>query len=229
MKIITVPDLHGKESWNTLDPSVYDKIIFLGDYVDSKGYFSDREELTNLERIIEFKLCYPNKVELLIGNHDLHYLYFPLYRASSFNVQLQPVLSALFKSNRECFTYAFQIGSHLWTHAGVSNSWFDYHQDTIQSFTEKDTIKELGSILNLMGFHHLDELATISTIRGGLGVHGGIMWADKSETIKDYLPGIHQYVGHSRVQHITMVGDEISSIYYLDCLNSEEKFFVLDL
>src|SRR5689334_6502910 len=119
MKIITVPDLHGKESWSTLDPAEYDKIIFLGDYVDSKGDFSDREELTNLERIIEFKLRYPNKVELLIGNHDLHYLHFPFYRASSFNVSIQPVLTALFTRNRDCFSYAFQMGSHLWTHAGV--------------------------------------------------------------------------------------------------------------
>lgn len=229
MKIITIPDLHGKEVWNTIDPSSYDKIIFLGDYVDSKGDYSDREEATNLEQIIEFKKQHPEKVELLIGNHDLHYLYFPLYRASAFNARMQPVFTTLFKSNRDCFSFAFQVGIHLWTHAGVSKHWFDLQSPIIESLAVADPLKELGLILNKMETDYLNELAAISPIRGGLEAHGGIMWADKLETVHDYLPGLHQYVGHTKVKQITLIGDETSSIYYLDCLNSEEKFFVQEV
>lgn len=229
MKIITIPDLHGKEVWDTIDPTAYDKIIFLGDYVDSKGDYSGREEATNLERIIEFKKQHFQEVELLIGNHDLHYMYFPLYRASAFNVRMQPVFTELFKNNKGCFSFAFQMGSHLWTHAGVSKHWHTLQLPIIESLSIADPLKELGLILNKMETNHLNELAAISPIRGGLEAHGGIMWADKLETIHDYLPGLHQYVGHTKVPSITMVGDATSSIYYLDCLNSEEKFFVQEL
>lgn len=226
MNIITIPDLHGKNNWKHFNIEDYDKVVFLGDYVDSKEEVSDKKEIENLEEIIEFKLKHPDKVVLLLGNHDIHYLYYPLYRASSFNERIQNVLTALFKSHKDLFAYAFQMGNHLWTHAGVSNAWFRSHISVFEKLTKKDTRSEIASILNEMELHYLDALASSSPTRGGSAPYGGILWADKSETVKDYLPLMHQYVGHSRVPAIERIGDEMSSIYYLDCLNSQERFFI---
>lgn len=35
MKHIVIGDLHGKDIWQTIDFTQYEKVVFLGDYVDS--------------------------------------------------------------------------------------------------------------------------------------------------------------------------------------------------
>jgi predicted MPP superfamily phosphohydrolase len=70
MRIIAIGDLHGKDCWLTIDPDKYDKIIFVGDYVDASD-ISREKIVENLEQVIAFKLKHPEKVELLLGNHDI--------------------------------------------------------------------------------------------------------------------------------------------------------------
>jgi hypothetical protein len=226
MKIITIPDLHGKACWQHVEVELYDKVVFLGDYVDSKGELPEELEIENLRQIIALKQRFPEKVVLLIGNHDQHYLHFPSFRASSFNPHIQEELTMLFKSYREEFCYAFQLGNHLWTHAGVSQSWYNEHRTTIEELKVSDPSLNLAQLLNKMSILYPYELAEVGWVRGGITGHGGILWADRSETSDDYLPNYHQYVGHSKVRTIQFVGDKTSSIYYLDCLNSEEKYHV---
>ena len=74
MKTITIGDIHGRSDWQEIDPANYDKIIFVGDYVDSFTV-SDIDIITNLLNIIQFKKDNMNKVVLLLGNHDLQYLF----------------------------------------------------------------------------------------------------------------------------------------------------------
>ena len=47
MKIITVGDLHGSPIWKTIRPDDWDRMVFMGDYVDSSDY-SDKEIKQNL-------------------------------------------------------------------------------------------------------------------------------------------------------------------------------------
>jgi len=53
MKIYTIPDVHGTKYWQRAVPMVdeYDKIVFLGDYVDNWDYDGDAH-LENLKHII---------------------------------------------------------------------------------------------------------------------------------------------------------------------------------
>lgn len=229
MKIITIPDLHGKNCWKKIDTDLYDRVVFLGDYVDSKGQFTDREEVENLEAIIQLKQKYPEKIVLLLGNHDIQYLYYPNHMANTFNYNTKEVFLALFNTYKNCFSYAFQMQYHLWTHAGVSRSWYNKHLAVINALCDGDPYPQLATILNAMEKKHLDVLTSCSPLRSGFCAEGGIVWADKKETEEDYLPGLHQYVGHTKVPAITTIGDEQSSIHYLDCLNTEEKYFVVEL
>ena len=50
----------------------YDKVVFLGDYVDSFT-ISNIASYENLKDIIRLKKRDPNKVVLLLGNHDIQY------------------------------------------------------------------------------------------------------------------------------------------------------------
>jgi predicted MPP superfamily phosphohydrolase len=83
MKHIAIGDLHGRDTWQQVNTKLYDKVIFLGDYVDSHT-LSDLVILENLKKIIALKKRPPEKVVLLLGNHDAHYLHYPRFECSGF-------------------------------------------------------------------------------------------------------------------------------------------------
>ena len=86
MKVLVIPDCHGRKFWrqaiaNNIDK--VDKIIFLGDYLDPYSYeieehpelmecdnFYDSQSLLKmLEDIVSLKKNEPDKYVLLTGNH----------------------------------------------------------------------------------------------------------------------------------------------------------------
>jgi predicted phosphodiesterase len=77
MKITIIGDTHGRSKWKNIveKEKDADKIIFIGDYFDAKdGGYSANRQIENFKEIVEFKRNNPDKVILLIGNHDFHYL-----------------------------------------------------------------------------------------------------------------------------------------------------------
>ena len=65
-RILIIPDVHGRTFWRTaLDSGRYEKVIFLGDYVD-RGYNS----VETLEYLLCLKLKYQGRITLLRGNHE---------------------------------------------------------------------------------------------------------------------------------------------------------------
>ena len=78
MKLLVIPDVHGIDTWRSQVANAIissdTHIVFLGDYVDS--FVADAWTIfENLKDIIEFKVKYPEKVTLLLGNHDYAYIY----------------------------------------------------------------------------------------------------------------------------------------------------------
>lgn len=77
-KILIIPDVHGRTFWKYAIDNIdkYDKVIFLGDYLDP--YFweviSFDFAISNFKEIIKFKRDNMDKVILLKGNHDWHYI-----------------------------------------------------------------------------------------------------------------------------------------------------------
>ena len=122
MKTITIGDLHGRDTWKSINPDDYDKIIFIGDYLDSFDILPVII-LHNLKEIIEFKKQYPDKVVLLLGNHDVSYI-FNHSGTSGFQKGMLWDYQHLFKSNIDLFKIAYEYKNVLWTHAGVSQGWF---------------------------------------------------------------------------------------------------------
>jgi predicted MPP superfamily phosphohydrolase len=99
----------------------YDKIIFVGDYVDSFDV-SNVEMKKNLEDIIFFKKMLPHKVVLLLGNHDIQYIV-PDQWCSGFRPEMKHDFYDIFYQNLSLFQMAYQAGNTLWTHAGVTEGW----------------------------------------------------------------------------------------------------------
>src|ERR1700748_2969021 len=105
MKHVIIGDLHGRTIWERVNFSNYQKAVFLGDYVDSFTR-SDGVILDNLKNIIALKKQYPEKIVLLLGNHDVQYLHYPQYHCPGFRPCLQPELTNIFRSNRGLFQMA---------------------------------------------------------------------------------------------------------------------------
>jgi 3',5'-cyclic AMP phosphodiesterase CpdA len=228
MKHIVIGDLHGRNVWQTMDFSYYDKVVFLGDYVDSFT-ISDEVILRNLEQLIELKKSDPEKIVLLLGNHDVQYLHFPHHRCSGFRVSLQKGLTYLFNKNKDYFSLAYQYKNYLFTHAGVSTIWYNALLRLPVARALKESSDNLADLLN-----KVDEtnarymLYSAGYHRGGTG-HGGILWADRQETIRDSLDGYHQIVGHTAMEEVTRNAYSGTSITYIDVLQHQTYFHELDI
>lgn len=70
MKILIIPDVHGRKFWREYINDEFDHIIFLGDYLDPyPGEATAEEALQEFKDIVNFKNSNLEKVTLLIGNH----------------------------------------------------------------------------------------------------------------------------------------------------------------
>jgi hypothetical protein len=231
MRVIVVGDLHGRETWKLIDPGQFDRIIFLGDYVDSL-VIHPWLALRNLREIIDLKRQYPHKITLLLGNHDIQYSEFPFpHTCANICYDFQPHYTQLFRENKELFKVAEGIDDYLFTHAGVTNQFIK----TNLSAWSDEILNHEYHVADLLNDLHQEEfrqvLHTVGKPRGGRDVCGGITWADMSETFDDHLVGYHQVVGHTPVKKFTTTGDYMSSITYIDLQqkNSLDHFYQLDI
>ena len=74
MRIVLIGDIHGRTNWKEIifKEEKADKFIFFGDYFDPYDKnLTVNDVINNFNEILQFKIENPNKVILLIGNHEL--------------------------------------------------------------------------------------------------------------------------------------------------------------
>jgi len=75
VRIIALGDTHGRTDWKQIiSNEKFDKVVFMGDYFDTYEDISPEQQKENFKDIIAYKKANMNKVVLLFGNHDFHYL-----------------------------------------------------------------------------------------------------------------------------------------------------------
>jgi len=187
--------------------------------------FEDTSEI--LKDVINFKKENKNKVILLIGNHDSHYMYNEIGGCSRYDFINCVAYEKLFRKNKNLFQYAYQIDDKLFTHAGVSNTWLNYFESTISAYGLKKDFSNIADVINKMGEKFLSNkiLNATGISRGGNALSGGPTWADYDDTYRDYLTGFDQYVGHSQVNyiHTESIKSRPGSITYCDVLGTIEE------
>ena len=220
-RIIIIPDLHGREFWREAvrDFREDTRVVFLGDYMDPYGdewiYWSDA--FKSLQDIIEFKKANPDRVTLLFGNHDLHYLY-PQLMGSRFNFDQAPLLRNTFTDNLDAFQMAadFVIGEkrYLFSHAGIHPSWVRKYPALFGSYEEltADTFNRLMFVPEFV-----DALAEVSRSRGGSSLVGSMIWADiyDHELSVPIASDVVQICGHTRLPDEKPL--ELNGVICLDC------------
>lgn len=230
----TLGDIHAKprELWDKLLDDFLDnsgsKLIFLGDYVDSYTA-SNRQVLDTLNYIINLKKKFTEDIVLLWGNHE-HYAWTPAhidnpYWCSGYRPDLHYDLYEIFNQNKDLFQLAYQVDNYLWTHAGISKGWWEYDYP----FANKDLYHIADNLNESMRIME-PSIFQVGRRRGGHKDVGGPLWADKYDTYKKPLDGLHQIVGHSRVDDITTYTiNEDTSITYCDCLDSVVKSYIIEI
>lgn len=232
IKILAVGDLHGKSCWQVIDFTQYDKVVFMGDYVDSTSH-SDGEITDNLNAVIAAKERFPEKIVLLLGNHDTQYLYYPDYRCSGFRPGMQTHLTELFNRHIHLFQIAYQVDNYLFSHAGLSRSWYDRFVSLLDKIPlgEMAEGSNVATLLNgLNQTWHRGLLHEVGIVRGGSKEFGGVTWADKEELRNHPLEGYHQIVGHNPVPYIEALSfDDDTSVTFVDVLGIQESYYEINI
>lgn len=221
-KTIAIGDIHGRTNWKKIvEEHPDDRIVFLGDYCDPYEPISNFDVLNNLLDIIELKTRRKDDVILLLGNHDMHYLHGDFPVGTRYNVGIAELVKSLFEERHEHFQFAYQEGNILYTHAGVSNLWWDKY---FRGMTGAG-VPSIAEQLNNPTEEQLKAMFMIGYHRGGDDELSGIFWADIRETYNDPLQGVHQVVGHTKMKDmLTINPSEDTSITYCDCLYKDEYY-----
>jgi predicted phosphodiesterase len=253
MKNISIGDIHGSNKWKlllfgTITPTLdeidktinqFDKIIFIGDYVDS--FDKDNTAIIdNLLEIIDLKKKYKDKVVLLWGNHDVYYytLNYKRDNVSGIRPEIVHELNQIFRSNYNLFQFAYQYKNYIWTHAGIHKGWWIHYvlpkisgkkNSRFQSHLEGG--ETIADILNLMWQFEDDALFMVSPrrIKNGWGERvGSPLWADKTEIYKKPLQ-INQVLGHTKQECIKTYTRYNNQIHFIDALNTDDKLLTLQI
>jgi len=249
VRILVISDVHGRGNWTravTL-PDI-DKIVFLGDYLDQShdSGISNQQCLDNFCEIVSFASS-DDRVHLLLGNHDFHYLEkgikYQGYR-SSLNFQFLQ----FYLSNKQLFSFYLSLKDGdktpvIFTHAGVVPHWLQLALDEFCRFIQQpeilinntNLIESIDSVFNLPKHRLFPLLDRAVACRGGVSPSGSPIWADASEllnwsSLEDNLGDFIQVVGHNQVPEITSVfSGQNRGILFTDCCNTVDEHAVIDL
>lgn len=202
-KYLINPDIHGRTFWkNNIDTTKYEKIIFLGDYLDPYPFegITEEDAIENFKEIIEFKKNNKDKVILLLGNHDIYY-YLKEWGPSRYSRKHAKTIENLFEYNRDLFQIAYETKYDLFTHAGIIQGWYDkINQICKENEQEEYSLDDsnLNLLLNNNDKTYCRHFLDVSRTRGGREYDGSCLWADVTEHDKnEKYQGKYQIFGHT--------------------------------
>ncbi|MDR2721395.1 MAG: metallophosphoesterase [Coriobacteriaceae bacterium] len=196
-RVLLVGDLHTKTN---LLPTIesagkqhnVDRIVLLGDYLDDWDMYGVRN-VRSLRAIVDWARENKN-VTLLLGNHDMGYLYTDR-RHSGYDYTIEDPASNILYNNRDLFSVADWAGNWLFTHAGLCAEWAHEVAGMSDNLSAKELSERLNSMLPDEG--RLDQLRMVSASRGGREPSPGVVWADQRDLLADPYRGVNQVVGHT--------------------------------
>ena len=204
MKILINPDIHGRVFWkySIEHKDKFDKIIFLGDYLDAYSPDLLVNEKDNFKEIIQFKKDNLDKVILLLGNHDCHYINSKILHSSRYNPFKANIYHKLFNDNLDLFQLIYIYDKYLFSHAGVYQKWMDLNKLTLKDLLDCD-LDKLSKSLNWIDY-----------FRGGFYDVGSCIWADiRDSGTEKLLKGYYHIFGHTQLK-FNLSTSELSC---LDC------------
>lgn len=244
MKLTVIGDIHGRRQWKKAvkDQSDSDLFVFIGDYFDSYlPEVSYEDEIENFKEIVSFKKDNMDKVVLLLGNHDYHYLDFP----GSHNVaysryrhrgagEIGAILNECEKLDlfKVCFMLTSEKEGHLlFVHAGVSQTWLEDHALPMHIDDTPEKINKLFKEDKLpFGFIYGENLSPY-----GNDITQSPFWIRPEALLSDLplmlnhkgeLTKVRQVIGHTQVHELK---PEVSEkIIMVDALGQTGQYLIIE-
>jgi hypothetical protein len=212
-RCLVIPDIHQNHVFlesilEQENPEAFTKVVFLGDFFDAKNpRFNSAFALEKtLGLMVELLEQHGDRVEILLGNHDVLYYYLQeifkgsaVFRSRLMDYYGLPDRDKLLVAQNEAyegfwrrFSIATLKNGYLLSHAGVTLE----HWDT--GLTPEANLSALNQNLN----HPMDENKELQSFfragisRGGDLPRGGPLWLDWYQEFQDELP-LPQIVGHT--------------------------------
>ena len=195
-KLLILPDIHGRTFWKEPCKKInnYNKIIFLGDYLDPYNFenITVEQAIQNFKCIIKYAKKYKDKVILLLGNHDMPYFSDEYLSLANWHCrhskEHHDEIHSLFEKNKSLFQVAYTYNNILFTHAGCTKGWIQTMIKETQTDIDNRELVDIVITLNnlLTTKEGLKCLFMTSGERGGLDTWGSCIWADYNELLFEY-------------------------------------------
>lgn len=241
-KILIIPDVHGRDFWiKPVEECLNDKnihIIFEGDYLDLYPHEFDWSQDINwnmaaidrFKNIIELKRANPDRITLLIGNHDCGYCIGDDICSCRMDHANRREIEKLFNENRELFQIAEETdinGKHfVFSHAGILKGWVK------AVWGEEDMNREGFNVVNELNnawlvnhYGILDSLGNYDRYRGWGGFqYGSPVWSDIRSWINVTPEETYGFnvVGHTQCETNPIIFKAIA------CLDVRKAFYLDD-
>lgn len=225
MRHIVIGDIHGRDIWKQIvELHPKDLIVFIGDYFDSFD-ISPVIQVQNFKEIVQFKEENKDRVILLVGNHDFHYLtgicsgeqYSGYQRVNHFdyNILLEDSI------NNGYLQMCYKYSNFLFTHAGVSQVWCNDIGLTIDENIDNNINEYFNKNRKHFCFY------TNSNDNHGENVHQSPIWIRpkslKKSAVNDYI----HVVGHTQVEKsIIRYYLHYKNIIMVDALHNKEYLII---
>ena len=191
------------------------------------------------EEIIELKRQYPDRITLLVGNHDCGYAVGTKICEVRRDKRNASKICKLFDENREYFQLADEAriaDKHfIFSHAGINKTYADRcfgeeaNEDTVVTLFNDAWRENNYGIMNSLGQY--------SAFRGwGGGDYGSLVWADAREWFQEqYMSDVkneaygYAVVGHTRLSgpHFeeNMAFIDTADAYYINSEGEIKKYY----
>ncbi len=215
MKILIVPDIHGRNFWIEPCQQWQGSIVFLGDYHDPYPFQVSREDsLENLGRLVNFVTSNKDRCTCLMGNHD-NYGFSTVISSNCRhdNKNHDKVHDLLSKLNLQLIKVVDP--NVIFSHSGILPNWLKEH--AIPDWTSVE-------FLNLNN----EAFGDISPYRGGMfptyREHeiGSCLFGDVQEYDEQpHIEGYYQVFGHTQLREKPIIKEDYAC---LDC----RQCFIMD-
>lgn len=222
MKIIALGDTHGRTDWKKITTKeTFDKVVFIGDYFDTHEDVSPEQQKENFRNIIAYKKANMDKVVLLFGNHDYHYLRtttetysgYQQWQKTDIQELLHPAIDA------GLLQMCLVVDNLLFVHAGVTKTW-----------VKNNLLNEGAPIDHLINalFKYKPNSFRFTSGKNhspyGDDVEQSPIWVRPYSLQMDRLDGFIQVVGHTTQNRLMITKDVI----LIDTLGTSGEYLIYD-
>lgn len=230
LRIIVIGDLHGKPIWkDIINKEFFTHVVFIGDYFDCYDEYSAAEQNYNFKEIIEFKKTNPDKVTILIGNHDHHYFRGMKAQTEGFQTESAVFIQYVLEENLQYMQMAKSINNFLFSHAGITADFLNdiYGRDGWNIENLENDVNDLWKY-KPRSFIFNNECSD----KYGDNKNQSPIWIRPRSLMrgaKDFKKRWIQIVGHTKQNQIDIKGKATGGRYYfIDTLETSGEYLIIE-